>query len=116
MSDPHGTPLTDSAAFDALPADVQDQIRADFATLRGNLPPGELQDDEPVGIGATSGGMLVLKTAAGAYQLMEDGSTLRARPGAEGLELVRFKDGSVIEEEVVTRPAPGDKPSVEDAL
>ncbi len=116
MSDPHGTPITDAAAFDALPADVQDQIRADFATLRGNLPPGELQDDEPVGIGATSGGMLVLKTAEGAYQLMEDGSTLRARPGTEGLELVRFKDGSVIDEEVVTRPPPGESPPSEHPL
>ena len=112
MTDGHGTPLSDAAAFDALPADVQDQIRADFATLRGNLPLGELQDDEPVGIGATSGGMLVLKTAAGVYQLMEDGSTLRARPGTEGLELTRFKDGTVIEEELVTRPSSGENPSV----
>ncbi len=111
MTDGHGTPLTDAADFDALPNEVQDQIRADFATLRANLPPGELRDDEPVGIGATSGGMLVLKTAAGAYQLMEDGSTVRARSGAEGLEVVRFKQGSVIEEEVVQRPAAGEKPS-----
>lgn len=108
MPEGHGTPLTDAAAFDALPAEVQDQIRGDFATLRSNLPPGELRDDEAIGIGATSGGMLVVKTAAGAYQLMEDGSTIRARPGAEGLEMVRFKDGRVIEEEVVRRPPAGE--------
>jgi hypothetical protein len=110
MTDGHGTPLTDAAAFDALPEEVRDQIRADFALLRANLPPGELQDDEPVGIGATSAGMLILKTGAGAYQLMEDGSTLRARPGAEGMELVRFKDGSVIEQ-VVQRPPAEQNPS-----
>jgi hypothetical protein len=111
MTEGHGTPLSDAAAFDALPEEVQDQIRADFATLRSNLPHGELRDDEAIGIGATSAGMLVLKTAAGAYQLMEDGTTLRARPGAEGLELVRFKDGRVIEEEVVRRPADGESRS-----
>jgi hypothetical protein len=110
MSDGHGTPLTDTAGFDALPAEAQDEIRADFAKLRSNLPPGELLDDEPVGIGATSGGLLVLKTASGAYQLMEDGSTIRARSGPEGMEMVRFKDGRVIEEEIVPRST-GESPS-----
>lgn len=101
MGDGHGTPLSDAAAFESLPPDVQDEIRADFAKLRANLPLGELTDDEPVGIGATSGGLLVIKTSAGAYQLMEDGSTVRVRgmPGGSR-EMVRFLNGEIIESEV----------------
>jgi hypothetical protein len=92
----HGEPLKDSAAFDALPEDVKDEIRADVARLRSNLPPGELSDDDPVGIGVTSGGLLVLKAAHAAYQLMEDGSTVKATGGPGGLELLTYRDGELV--------------------
>ena len=89
----------DAAAFDALPDSVKEEIRADFARLKANLPEGELPDDEQVGIGATSAGLLIVKTETAAYQLMADGSTLRARPvrgaGANSMELVQFLDGEV---------------------
>ncbi len=88
----------DAAAFDALPDSVKEEIRADFARLKANLPAGELPDDEQAGIGATSAGLLIVKTETAAYQLMADGSTLRARPerGA-GMELVQFLEGEVVE-------------------
>lgn len=93
----HGTPLMDAAAFDALPDNVKEEIRADFARLKANLPDGELPDDEQAGIGATSAGLLIVKTETAAYQLMEDGSTMRARPGPDGMELLQFFGGEVVE-------------------
>jgi len=96
MAESHGTPLMDSAAFEALPDEVKEEIQADFVRLKANLPEGELPDDKPAGIGATSAGLLIVKTETAAYQLMEDGSTMRARPGPDGMELLQFKDGEVL--------------------
>lgn len=96
MDQGHGSPLRDAAAFDALPEDVKDDIRADVALLRSNLPPGEISEDEPVGIGATSSGHLVIKTAHAAYQLMEDGSTVKAFAGEGGLRLVTYRGGKPV--------------------
>ncbi|MGQ0678167.1 MAG: hypothetical protein ACT4OM_00660 [Actinomycetota bacterium] len=98
MTQAHGEPLKDASAFDRLPADIQEEIRADVALLRSNLPPGELGQDDPVGIGVTSGGLLVLKSAHAAYQLMEDGSTVKAAGGSAGMRLVTFRDGHVVDE------------------
>lgn len=84
----------DGAAFDGLPDEVKEEIRADFAELKANLPDGELSDDEQVGIGATTAGLLIVKTETAAYQLMADGSTLRAKPGGK---LVQFFGGEVVE-------------------
>jgi hypothetical protein len=97
MAEGHGEPLKDAVAFDALPEDVKDEIRADVALLRSNLPPGELSEADPVGIGVTSGGLLIVKTAHAAYQLMEDGSTVRATGGPAGMELVTFRNGMVVD-------------------
>ncbi|MDQ4148821.1 MAG: hypothetical protein M3164_02320, partial [Actinomycetota bacterium] len=99
MTNGHGTPLSDAAAFDSLPPEVQEEIRNDFARLRANLPTDELKEDEPVGIGATSAGLLVIKTPRGAYQLMEDGSTLRVRGIRGRREIVRFRRGQIVEQE-----------------
>ena len=101
MTDLHGTPLTSDIDFDLLPDEIQEEIRADFAALKANLPPSELPEHEEAGIGATSSGYLVVKTKIAAYQLMEDGSTMRARPTDEGLEMVHFKDGEAISRSVV---------------
>lgn len=97
MTQGHGEPMKDASAFDALPDEIRQQIGADVALLRSNLPPGELTDDDPVGIGATSSGLLVLRTAHAAYQLMSDGSTVKAsgRPG--GVVLVTYRNGVVID-------------------
>lgn len=88
--------MKDAAAFDVLPEEVKDEIRADVARLRSNLPPGELSEDDPVGLGVTSEGLLVLKAAHAAYQLLEDGSTLKATGGPAGLELITYLDGEVV--------------------
>ena len=97
ISEGHGEPLKDAAAFEALPDDVKDEIRADVAFLKSNLPPGELNDDDPVGIGVTSGGLLVLKAAHAAYQLMEDGSTVKAVGGPDGLQLITYRQGRIVD-------------------
>ena len=107
MANGHGTPLSDARAFESLPEDVQEEIRADFARLSSNLPAGELNEDDPVGIGSTSAGLLVIKTPRGAYQLMEDGSTVRIRGIGGRREMVRFRDGEVIKSEDVGRPGAG---------
>ncbi|MEX2551516.1 MAG: hypothetical protein WD627_00745 [Actinomycetota bacterium] len=97
MAEGHGEPLKNAAAFEALPEDIQEEIRSDVALLRSNLPPGELSEADPVGIGVTSGGLLIVKTAHAAYQLMEDGSTLKATGGPAGMELITFRDGMVVD-------------------
>jgi hypothetical protein len=56
-----------------------------------------LNEDDPVGIGVTSGGLLVIKAAHAAYQLMEDGSTVKATAGPKGLQLVTYRNGEVVE-------------------
>lgn len=89
----HGEPLKNSAAFEALDKDIQQEISADVALLRSNLPPGELSEADPVGIGVTSGGLLVLRAAHAAYQLMEDGSTLKAFGGPGGMQMITFRNG-----------------------
>lgn len=96
ISAEHGEPLKDATAFEALPDEVREEIRTDVARLRSNLPPGELSDDDPVGIGVTSGGLLVIRAAHAAYQLMEDGSTVKATAGPGGLQLVTYRDGEVV--------------------
>jgi hypothetical protein len=58
-----------------------------------------LSEDDPVGIGVTSGGRLVIKAAHAAYQLMEDGSTVKATAGPSGLQLVTYRDGEVVEDD-----------------
>lgn len=96
MEQGHGSPLRDAAAFDALPDDAKEEIRADVARLRSNLPPGELSEDEPVGIGVTSSGHLVIKTAHAAYQLMEDGSTVKALGCRGKVRLLTYCDGNLV--------------------
>lgn len=97
MPDGHGEPLTDAAAFEALPEEAKDEVRADVARLRANLPPGEIMNDEPIGIGATSAGLLVIKTAHAAYQLMEDGSTVKVSRGPDGMKITTYRHGQVVE-------------------
>ncbi|HEX2053121.1 MAG TPA: hypothetical protein VHJ78_05255 [Actinomycetota bacterium] len=97
MPDGHGEPLTDAAAFEALPEEAKEEIRADVARIKSNLPPGEIMNDEPVGIGATSAGLLVIKTAHAAYQLMEDGSTVKVSRGPSGMVIKTFVDGRLVE-------------------
>jgi hypothetical protein len=97
MVEGHGEPLKDAAAFEALPEEVQEEIRADVALLRSNLPPGELSEADPVGIGVTSGGLLIVKTAHAAYQLMEDGSTVKATGGPAGMELITYRNGILVD-------------------
>lgn len=97
MPEGHGDPLKDAAAFEALPEDIKQQIRTDVALLRSNLPPGELTDADPVGIGVTSGGLLVLRAAHAAYQLMEDGSTVKAYGGTAGIQMITYRNGIVVD-------------------
>lgn len=97
MAEGHGDALKDEAAFEALPEDVKDEVRADVSLLRSNLPPGELPDDQPVGIGATSGGYLVVRAGHAAYQLTADGATIKASGSANGVVLTTYKDGEIIE-------------------
>lgn len=97
MAEGHGDPLKDAAAFEALPEDIKDEIRSDVALLRSNLPPEELSDEDPVGIGVTSGGLLVLRAAHAAYQLMEDGSTMKAYGGAAGMQMITYRNGMVVD-------------------
>jgi hypothetical protein len=97
MPDGHGDPLTDAEAFEALPEDIKAEIRADVALLRANLPPGEIMNDEPVGLGATSAGLLVIKTAHAAYQLTKDGSTVKVSPGPDGMKIRTYRHGELIE-------------------
>lgn len=73
------------------------QIRLDVARLRANLPPGEIMNDEPVGIGATSAGLLVIKTAHAAYQLLTDGSTVKVSRGPDGMKIRTYRFGEVVE-------------------
>jgi hypothetical protein len=96
MPEGHGEPLTDAEVFDALPQEAQDEIRADVARLRANLPIGEIMNDEPVGIGATSAGLLVVKTAHAAYQLMEDGSTVKVSGGPNGMVVRTYLNGDEV--------------------
>ena len=100
MPEGHGDPLTDAAAFEALPEEVKAEIRADVALLRANLPPGEIMNDEPVGIGATSAGLLVIKTAHAAYQLMEDGSTVKVSRGPDGMKIRTYLHGELVDNPV----------------
>lgn len=97
MAEGHGDPIKDEAAFEALPEDVKDEIRADVSLLRSNLPPGELPEEQPVGIGATSEGFLVVRAGHAAYQLTADGATIKVSGSAEGLLLTTYKDGRVVE-------------------
>ncbi len=97
MLDGHGEPLSDAEAFEALPEEAKEQIRADVALLRSNLPPGEIMNDEPVGIGATSAGLLVVKTAHAAYQLLEDGSTVKVSRGPDGMIIRTYRYGELVE-------------------
>lgn len=97
MPDGHGEPLSDAAAFEALPEEAKEQIRLDVARLRANLPPGEIMNDEPVGIGATSGGLLVVKTAHAAYQLLEDGSTMKVSRGPDGMKIETYRFGELVD-------------------
>lgn len=97
MAEGHGEPLKDEAAFEALPEDIKEEIRADVALLRSNLPPGELPDDQPVGLGATSGGFLVVRAGHAAYQLTADGATIKVSGSPKGLILTTYRDGRVIE-------------------
>lgn len=97
MAEGHGEPLSDAGAFDALPQEVQDEIRIDVARLRANLPVGEIMNDEPVGIGATSDGLLVIKTAHAAYQLMRNGSTVKVSGSPDGTKVRTYLNGEVID-------------------
>lgn len=97
MAEGHGDPLKDEAAFEALPEDVKDEIRADVSLLRSNLPPGELPDDQPVGIGTTAGGFLVVRAGHAAYQLTADGATIKAAGGPQGVMLTTYRQGEVVE-------------------
>lgn len=97
MPEGHGEPLTDASAFEALPEEAKQEIRMDVARLRANLPPGEIMNDEPVGIGATSAGLLVIKTAHAAYQLMKDGSTVKVSRGPSGMVIRTYRLGEVVE-------------------
>lgn len=97
MPDGHGEPLSDAEAFEALPEEVKNEIRADVAVLRSNLPPGEIMNDEPVGIGATSAGHLVVKTAHAAYQLMADGSTVKVSRGPDGMKIQTYRYGELVD-------------------
>ena len=97
MPEGHGEPLTDASAFEALPEEAKQQIRMDVARLRANLPPGEIMNDEPVGIGATSAGLLVIKTAHAAYQLMTDGSTVKVSRGPSGMVIRTYRFGEVVD-------------------
>ena len=97
MPEGHGDPLTDAAVFEALPEEAREEIRADVARLRSNLPPGEIMNDEPIGIGATSAGHLVIKTAHAAYQLMEDGSTVKVSRGPDGMKIRTYRHGELVE-------------------
>jgi hypothetical protein len=90
--------------FLSLPEDVREELRADLVRLQANLPEGEITPGEPIGIGATSGGLLVVRTIRAAYQLMEDGSTMRAVRSDEGFELTRFRDGQVVSSPTETSP------------
>ncbi|HEX2149247.1 MAG TPA: hypothetical protein VHI31_03610 [Actinomycetota bacterium] len=97
MAEGHGEPLTDAQVFEELPEEAKDEIRADVARLRANLPIGEIMNDEPVGIGATSAGLLVVKTAHAAYQLMEDGSTVKVSGGPNGMIVRTYLNGDLVE-------------------
>jgi len=97
MPDGHGEPLSDADAFEALPEEAKEQIRADVAVLRSNLPPGEIMNDEPVGIGATSAGLLVIKTAHAAYQLLRDGSTMKVSRGPDGMVIHTYRFGELVD-------------------
>ncbi|MGH2705773.1 MAG: hypothetical protein ACRDJ4_11955 [Actinomycetota bacterium] len=96
MRPEHGSPMFGADEFLALPEDVREELRSDLARLQANLPEGEIAALEPIGLGATSGGLLVVRTARAAYQLMDDGSTMRAVRSEDGFELTRFRDGQVI--------------------
>ncbi|HVL52498.1 MAG TPA: hypothetical protein VM754_13480, partial [Actinomycetota bacterium] len=82
---------------EALPEEAKEQIRADVAVLRSNLPPGEIMNDEPVGIGATSAGLLVIKTAHAAYQLLKDGSTMKVSRGPDGMVVRTYRFGELVD-------------------
>lgn len=97
MPDGHGEPLTDAEAFEALPEEAKVEIRVDIARLRANLPIGEIMNDEPVGIGVTSAGLLVVKTAHAAYQLTKDGSTVKVSGGPKGTVVRTFQNGELID-------------------
>lgn len=97
MAEGHGEPLTDAEAFEALPDEAKDEIRADVARLRANLPIGEIMNDEPVGIGATSTGLLVVKTAHAAYQLTKAGSTVKVSGGPNGNVVHTYLNGDLID-------------------
>lgn len=97
MPNGHGEPLTEAGTFEALPDNVKEDIRADLALLQMNLPVGEIMTDEPIGLGVTSGGLLVIKTAHAAYQLTDDGSTVKVNRGPDGLLIRTYRDGELID-------------------
>ncbi len=105
MPDGHGQPLTDAEAFEALPEEAKDEIRVDLARLQANLPIGEIMHDEPVGIGATSTGLLVIKTAHAAYQLIEDGSTVKVSGGPNGVVVKTYRTGELVDNPKGYEPA-----------
>lgn len=97
MQDGHGDPLRDAAAYDALPDEAKQELLSDVARLQANLPQGEIMPDEPIGIGATSRGFLVIKTAHAAYQLLADGSTVKVTRGPDGMLIRTYRDRELVD-------------------